>query len=140
MRYHQSNITVRFNEVDAYQVAWHGHYLSWMEVGRCALSLQFGLDPFQLGKLGYIAPVVALEMKYLHPARYNDELTLFTRVRGADTATLIFESIIRDSQGKKLAVGLTTHALTDMEGVLQFHLPPEVAERIQSMRSWLEAA
>ena len=38
MRYHETGITVRFNEIDAYRVAWHGHYVAWI----CA-SLLFAL-------------------------------------------------------------------------------------------------
>jgi acyl-CoA thioester hydrolase len=139
MKFHISNITVRFNEVDAYRVAWHGHYVSWMEVGRSALTGQFGLDAFQLGELGYLGPVIALELKYLRPARFNDQLTVHTRLRHSETATLPFECIIRDSGGRKLASGLTTHALTDLDGVLQFQLPESVALRLQRMREWLES-
>ncbi len=140
MRYHQSKISVRFNEVDVYQVAWHGHYVAWMEIGRGAMTKQFGLDAFQLSALGYLGPVVSLEVKYLHPARYNDELTITTRLKHTETATLVFESIISDSTGKKLACGRTTHALTDMNGVLQFQMPQPITERVQHMVEWLESA
>jgi len=138
MRYHETTIPVRFNEVDAYRVAWHGHYVAWMEIGRIALAGMFGLDAFQLAELGYLGPVVNLEIKYLRPARFNDVLTVKTRLTPSDSATLIFESIIADAAGTKLAVGSTTHALTDLEGVLQFQLPVEVAKRLERMRSWLE--
>lgn len=139
MNYHETAITVRFNEVDAYQVAWHGHYVAWMEIGRSELAGRFGLDAFQLGALGYLGPVVALEIKYLRSARYNDLLTVRTALIPSETATLIFESVILDSNGKKLATGLTRHALTDLNGVLQFQMPPAVAERVERMNAWLEA-
>jgi acyl-CoA thioester hydrolase len=140
MNCHKTVITVRFNEVDAYQVAWHGHYVAWMEVGRSELAGRFGLDAFQLGALGYLGPVVALEVKYLRPARYNDVLTVCTTLAPSVTATLVFESVILDSDGKKLATGLTRHALTDLNGVLQFQMPHVVAERVEQMKAWLEAA
>jgi acyl-CoA thioester hydrolase len=139
MKYHETNIKVRFNEVDAYRVAWHGHYVSWMETGRGDLAGRFGLDAFQLAELGYLGPVVNLELKYLKPARYNDELTICTRIVPGEAATLVFESIIFDCNGVKLAAGLTTHALTDMDGVLQFQLPATVAERLDSLNRWMAA-
>lgn len=139
MNYHETALTVRFNEVDAYQVAWHGHYVAWMEIGRSELAGRFGLDAFQLGALGYLGPVVALEIKYLRPARYNDVLTVRTTLIPSETATLVFESVILDPDGKKLATGLTRHALTDLDGVLQFQMPPAVAERVERMKAWLEA-
>jgi len=138
MGYHETGITVRFNEIDAYRVAWHGHYVAWMEIGRTALAGQFGLDPDQLSAAGFLGPVVDLRVKYLQPARFNDLLTIRTCLQPSTTATLVFESEILGPDGKKLATGLTTHALTDLDGVLQFQLPPVVAERVERMRAWLE--
>jgi len=138
MRYHETKITVRFNEIDAYRVAWHGHYVSWMEVGRNALAGQFDLDAFQLTALGYLGPVVALELKYLRPARFDDELTIQTTLRRTETATLEFITTIVGPDGTKLATGVTTHALTDLDGVLQFQLPTVIAERVKRLLEWLE--
>ena len=138
MKYHETPLQVRFNEVDAYRVAWHGHYVAWMEVGRNALAGMFGIDAFQLTELGYLGPVIKLELKYLRPARYHDLLTIRTRLIPSETATLIFENIIVDSRGMKLASGMTTHALTDRDGILQFQLPSCVAERLDAMRQWFD--
>ena len=139
MGYHETTISVRFNETDAYRVAWHGHYVAWMEIGRTALAGQFGLDPDQLHAAGFLGPVVDLRVKYLRPARFNDRLTIRTRLLPSDTATLLFETLIIGPDGKKLASGQTSHALTDLNGVLQFQLPAVVAERVELMRAWLEA-
>lgn len=139
MRYHETTITVRFNEIDAYRVTWHGHYVAWMEIGRTALAGQFGLDPDQLYASGFLGPVVDLRVKYLHPARFNDPVTIRTRLLPSETATLVFESLIMGPDNRRLASGLTSHALTDLDGVLQFQLPPTVAERVERMRAWLEA-
>jgi len=55
-----------------------------------------------------------------------------------ETATLSFESLIMGPDNKKLAVGVVSHALTDLNGVLQFQMPPAVAERVGRMRAWQE--
>ena len=138
MRYHETKITVRFNEIDAYRVAWHGHYVAWMEIGRNALAGQFDLDAFQLVAAGYLGPVVVLELKFMRPARFNDELAIQTTLRRTDTATLEFITTIVGPDGNKLAKGVTTHALTDLDGVLQFQLPPVLVERVNRLLAWLE--
>lgn len=137
MKNFETVIQVRFNEVDAYNVAWHGHYVSWLEVGRNNLANQFGIDAFQLIEAGYLAPVVKLDLKYLKPARFNDTLTVRTTFIPSDSALLQFNSDIVDVDGVSLASGSTTHALTDMNGVLQFRLPPYVSERLDKMIEWL---
>jgi acyl-CoA thioester hydrolase len=139
MRYHETKISVRFNEVDAYRVAWHGHYVAWMEIGRTALAGRFDLDVSQLEALGYLGPVVGLELKFFRSARFNDKLTILTSLRNTETATLEFITEIRGADGTKLATGSTTHALTDMDGVLQFRLPAIVEERLNRMLEWLES-
>jgi acyl-CoA thioester hydrolase len=109
-----------------------------MEIGRNALAGRFDLDAFQLAALGYLGPVVGLELKFLRPARFNEELTIQTTLRRTDTATLEFTTTIVGPDGKKLATGVTTHALTDLDGVLQFQLPTAIAERVKRLLAWLE--
>jgi acyl-CoA thioester hydrolase len=136
MTWDETTITVRFNEVDAYQVAWHGHYVGWLEIGRMALACRFGLDPFQLVELGFLGPVVQLDLKYLRPARCNDSLTIRTTLEPCETAQLIFNSEIIAPDGSRLASGRTVHALTDLDGTLQFRLPEPVAERVVALQRW----
>lgn len=140
MTWDESTITVRFNEVDAYQVAWHGHYVAWMEIGRTNLARRFGLDPFQLTELGWLGPVVQIEVKYLRPARCHDTLVIRTTLEPAESATLVFLSEIIGPNGVCLATGRTVHALTDGEGTLQFRLPQVVAERVTQLQDWLKGA
>lgn len=139
MKYHETKVKVRFNEVDSYQVAWHGHYVAWMEIGRNDLAGEFGLDAAQLAAVGFMGPVVALDLKFLRPARFNDELVIQTTLRPSNTATLEFLTTIIGPNGSRLATGTTTHALTDMNGILQFQLPPQIKERLDNLLAWLEA-
>ncbi|MEI6209132.1 MAG: acyl-CoA thioesterase [Desulfuromonadales bacterium] len=137
MNYHETHIQVRFNEVDCYNVAWHGHYITWLEVGRNDLAGRFGLDAVQLRELGFVGPVVNLEMKFLRPARFKDEITVRTTLRPSESATLVFVSEIVGPDRRKLASAVTTHALTDENGVLQYKIPRQIAERLNRMTEWL---
>ncbi len=139
MNCHETTITVRFNEVDSYRIAWHGHYAAWMEVGRNELASRFGLAVDQLATAGYLCPVVSLELKYLRPARFNERLTVRTTVRRTETLTLEFHATILGSDGKPVARGVTVHALTDLEGITQYRLPEVIAPRLAQMLDWAEA-
>jgi len=138
MKYHETRIRVRFNEVDSYRVAWHGHYVTWMEVGRNDLAGMFRLNADQIAAAGYLAPVVALELKFKRPARFDEELRILTSIRRTETATLEFVCEIRGSDDAVCASGRTVHVLTDMEGTLQYTLPAVIGERISRMLSFLE--
>jgi acyl-CoA thioester hydrolase len=136
---HETPIKVRFNEIDAYHVAWHGHYVAWMEVGRSELAGLFGLDPDQLAAEGYLAPVVALELNYRKPLRYAEEARILTTLRRTEAATLEFDCRILDADGAVAATGKTVHALTDLAGVLQYRVPRVIEERLARLLSHLEA-
>jgi len=137
MNYHETVIRVRFNEVDSYQVAWHGHYVAWMEEARNELAGRFGVDAAQIAAAGFRAPVVSLELKYLRPARFGEELKVRTTLARKQTATLEFICQIIGEDGKLSARGRTVHALTDAEGVLQYTLPQPIAQGLTSLMNYL---
>ena len=139
MRYHETPVTVRFNEVDIYQVAWHGHYVSWMELGRNDLAGRFELNAVQIVAAGFLAPVVALEVQFKKPLRFAEEARVLTTLRHSATATLEFHCRILGADGAVAATGKTVHALTDLNGVLQYSLPPVIAGRLERLMIHLEA-
>ena len=139
MKYHETRIRVRFNEVDSYQVAWHGHYVAWMEVGRNDLAGRFDLNADQVTAAGFLAPVVALELKYKRPARFDEELRVMTSVRRTETATLEFLCEILGPDDVTRASGRAVLVLTDRNGTLQYSAPSPIKERIEKMLAYLEA-
>lgn len=138
MKYHETRVRVRFNEVDSYHVAWHGHYVAWMEIGRNDLAGRFDLDADQVAAAGFLAPVVALELKYKRPARFNEELRVMTSVRRTETATLEFLCEILGPDGVQRASGRAVLVLTDRNGTLQYSAPPLIRQRIDRMLAYLE--
>lgn len=138
MKYHETRVRVRFNEVDSYQVTWHGHYVAWMEIGRNDLAGRFDLDADQVAAAGFLAPVVALELKYKRPARFNEELRVMTSVRRTETATLEFLCEILGPDGVQRASGRAVLVLTDRNGTLQYSAPPLIRKRIDRMLAYLE--
>lgn len=129
---YETQLKVRFHEVDSYQVVWHGNYVSWFEVGRNEFAARFGLDPEQLKEIGLMAPVVDLVCKFKLPARYGDEVVIRTTMQRCETAKLIFRyMVMRDKE--VLAEGSTTHILTDLKGTMLYQIPPEAKQRLERM-------
>jgi len=129
---YETQLKVRFHEVDSYQVVWHGHYVSWFEVGRNEFAARFGLDPEQLKEIGLMAPVVDLACKFKLPARYGDEVVIRTTMQRCETAKLIFHyTVVCDKE--VLAEGSTTHILTDLKGTMLYQIPAEAKKRLERM-------
>ena len=56
-----------------------------------------------------------------------------------EVAKLIFRYRVLEQENEKvLATGSTTHVLTDLKGNLLYKVPPEVLEKIEAMRKYLE--
>jgi len=139
MKYHETMIQVRFYEVDAYGVVWHGHYVGWFEVGRNELTEKFDMGPLQLKEKNLLAPVVELNCEYKFPATFGESLLIQTTMERTEVAKLIFHyRVLSQRDGKVLATGFTTHVLTDFNGNLLYRVPPEVLEKLEEMRKYLE--
>jgi acyl-CoA thioester hydrolase len=129
---YETQLKVRFYEVDSYHVVWHGHYVSWFEVGRNEFAARFGLDPEQLKEIGLMAPVVDLSCKFKLPAHYGDMVIVQITMQRCETAKLIFHyTVMRDKE--VLAEGYTTHILTDLKGTMLYQIPPEAKQRLERM-------
>jgi acyl-CoA thioester hydrolase len=77
---HAIEIRVRYPEVDAMGYLHHSRYLQYFEMGRIELLRSLGHSYADLERQGIFFVVVKIEVKYKAPARYDEELTLTTRV------------------------------------------------------------
>lgn len=139
MKYHETSVQVRFYEVDAYGVVWHGHYVGWFEVGRNDLTQPFDMGPLQLKERNLLAPVVELNCEYKFPAAFGESLLIQTTMERTEVAKLIFRyRVLSQGNGKVLATGSTTHVLTDLKGNLLYRVPPDILQKIEEMMKYLE--
>ena len=134
MRYDETEVVVRFQEVDEWGIAWHGHYVGWFEVGRMQLLRKFELLPRQFTEMGFIAPVVNLQCDFKEPAKSGDYIIIRSTVLKPEKAALTFcFEIIRKKDKKILAKGQTIQVLMTTEGKLLYIIPEEIRDKIQKM-------
>lgn len=81
LREHTITIRVRYPEVDAMGYLHHSRYLQYFEMGRVELLRARGHSYAELERAGVLFVVVKVECRYKAPARYDEELTLTTRVQ-----------------------------------------------------------
>ena len=77
---HQIEIRVRYSETDAMGFLHHGHYFAYFEMGRTELLRAQGGNYRLMEEQGLFMVVISIECKYRRPARYDDVLTLKTRI------------------------------------------------------------
>ena len=71
-----SEIQVPFFDVDTMHVVWHGHYVKYLEVARCALLDKLGHNYNQMLASGYAWPVIDLQLRYVRGAVFGQKLNV----------------------------------------------------------------
>ncbi|AKA27056.1 acyl-CoA thioesterase [Pseudomonas chlororaphis] len=71
-----TEIQVPFFDVDTMQVVWHGHYVKYLEVARCALLDKLGHNYNQMLASGYAWPVIDLQLRYVRGAVFGQKLNV----------------------------------------------------------------
>jgi acyl-CoA thioester hydrolase len=128
-------VEVAFSEVDAMEVAWHGHYLKYFETARCALLRRFDYDYPRMRESGYAWPIVECRVKYVQPARYGQRLLVSATLREWENRLRI-DYLVRDAMtGARVTRGSTTQVAVNLaNGELQFVSPGALIERLE--RAW----
>ncbi len=110
-------IRVRYPECDAMGYLHHSRYFQYFEVGRVELLRQAGHSYADLEKEGIFFVVVKAECSYRAPARFDDMLSLTTRINRRTAARIDHAyKLMRDST--LLAEAATTIACVDRAGQL----------------------
>jgi len=118
LAYHDVTVRVRYAETDQMGVVYHANYLIWFEVGRVELMRAMGFDykRMELDDDTFIV-VADVHCRYRHPARYDELLTVRTRILEAKNRILKFGyELYRQADQKLLATGDTTHISCNRAG------------------------
>ena len=71
-----TEIVVPFFDVDSMHVVWHGHYVKYLEVARCALLDTIGHNYDAMVASGYAWPVIDLQLRYVRGAVFGQKLNV----------------------------------------------------------------
>ena len=108
---HETRFRVRYAETDQMGVVYYANYLVWMEIGRAEYFRAAGARYKDMESAdGIRLAVVEAQCRYLHPARYDEEIAVETSVTRANRRMVEFDYRMRDAAtGRELATGSTKH-------------------------------
>ncbi|OOX81190.1 acyl-CoA thioesterase [Snodgrassella alvi] len=127
---HSVIIEVPFFDVDSMDIVWHGHYVKYLEVARCAFLSAIGYDYSVMKTNGYGWPIVQLNLKYVRPAVFGQKIRVEVVLKEYESC-LKFDYVISDIiSGKKLTKASSMQVAVCMQTrETQFQTP----------ESWLQA-
>ena len=120
-----------FHDLDPMEVVWHGHYLKYFELARCALLQGFDYDYPQMRESGYAWPVVDLRSKYVRPARYGQRLKVQARLVEWEIRLKIEYRVSDADTGEVLTRASSVQVAVDLAtGEMCFASPPVLARKL----------
>ncbi|MCP3161482.1 acyl-CoA thioesterase [Myxococcus qinghaiensis] len=128
---HEIELSPPFHDIDLMEVVWHGHYVKYLELARCALLAKFDYDYPQMLASGFAWPVVDMRLKYVQPALYGKALKIRAEITEWENRLRI-DYVIRDaSTGRKVNQAHTVQVAVSMATKeLQYICPPVLWQRL----------
>lgn len=126
-------IDVPFHDVDSMNVVWHGHYLKYFELARCALLDQFDYNYQQMQASGYAYPVVESHIRYVHGIIFAQKIRVVARLSEWENRLKIDYTIYDNQTNKRLTKGYTVQvAVRIADASLCLVSPSVLIERLQA--------
>ena len=105
---------VQFFDLDPMHIVWHGNYVKYYEVVRCALLDQIDYNYEQMKASGYAWPVIDMNLRYVAPAAFGQRLLLRAEIVEWENRLKIEYMITDAASGKRLNKGTTTQVAVDI--------------------------
>lgn len=121
-----SRLRVRFCETDLMGIVHHATYLVYFEAGRVEWLRARGLSYASTAASGVHLPVVDAQVRYLRPARFDDDLALQTTLAELRPASLRFDYVLARGE-ERLATGSTRLACVD-----ETHRPRPIPDELRA--------
>jgi len=115
---HTLTFRVRYPECDPMGYLHHSIFLQYFEMGRIELLRAMGHSYAEFEKVGLLFVVVKVQVNYRAPARFDEELTLVTRVTRHTHVRIDHAYELRRGE-TLLAEATSTVACVDREGQVQ---------------------
>ncbi|GAB2584885.1 acyl-CoA thioesterase [Dyella jejuensis] len=119
-------VLVPFFDVDSMNVVWHGHYVKYLEVARCALLDDIGHNYTQMKESGYAWPVIELQLRYVQAARFGQRLAVRADLVEWQNRLLIHYLIQDAASGQRLTRASSVQVAVKLAGNEMQLVSPDV--------------
>ena len=124
-------IQVQFYDLDPMEVVWHGNYVKYLEVARCALLDAIGYNYAEMKASGYMWPIIEMNLRYAAPATFGQRLRLRAEIVEWENRLRIDYLVSDAATGRRLNRATTTQVAVDIaSGEMCFVSPPILFQKL----------
>ena len=124
--HHEIELAPAFHDLDPMNIVWHGHYVKYLELARCALLARFDYDYPQMRDSGYIWPIVDMQLKYLRPAELGQRLIVRAEIIEWECRLKLAYEIRDALSGQKLTRAHTIQVAVDAATRTMQYVCPDI--------------
>ena len=122
-------IKVRYCETDQMGLVHHGSYINYFEEARIAWISNLGFSYSEMEKSGIILPVSKLNVSYLRPAYFDNDLLVSVELAELPTSRLIFNYTLKKEEDV-IVTGTTVLAFLNKETKKPVKCPDYMLEKV----------
>ncbi|VVN10039.1 hypothetical protein PS623_03744 [Pseudomonas fluorescens] len=127
-----TEVQVPFFDIDSMHVVWHGHYVKYLEVARCALLDQLGHNYVQMQASGFAWPVIDLQLRYIRGATFGQRLTVRASLVEWENRLKIHYLISDAETGERMTRASTVQVAVHIDsGEMQLASPQVMLDAVQ---------
>jgi acyl-CoA thioester hydrolase len=124
-------IDVPFHDVDSMGIVWHGNYVKYFEIARCALLDRIGYNYAQMGESGYAWPIVGMRVRYPQPATFGQRIVVTATIKEYEHRLRIAYLITDAATGQRLTRASTVQVAVNIATrEVCFASPPILLQRL----------
>lgn len=127
---HDTQVRVRYGEVDRMGFLYHSHYVELFDVGRSELMRHVGLPNSEIEANGVMLPVLKVEVSYKNPAYYDDLLTIRTTLKQLPGVKIRFDYEVFRENGECITTGAVTLAFMHADTKTACRPPQELLKKL----------
>ena len=133
MKVHTSKVRVRYGETDQMGVVYHANYAKYFEIGRTEWLRHLGITYASMEENGVMLPVILLKIDYKKSAKYDDVLSIKTKLLEVPNVRIKFYYEILNDREEILVSGQTDLVFIDMKRNRPTKCPSYLLDKLQKI-------
>jgi len=126
-----TNLRIHYALTDQMGVVYHGHFAQFYEIGRTESIRALGYTYKDIEAMGIIMPVTDIHIRFLHPAKYDDLITIKTTLKELPTHhKILFHGEIFNESGVLLSTGDITLYFMESASMKRCAMPEQLRQQL----------
>lgn len=119
-------LQVQFFDLDPMEIVWHGNYVKYLEIARCALLDSIDYNYVQMKESGYAWPIIDMHLRYAGSATFAQRIKIKAEIVEWENRLKIDYEVRDVESGRRLTRASTMQVAVDMSNGEMCFVSPKI--------------